>query len=558
MDLQYHLHLAGQNLLGCLCSESNLLPYWHMAVDDQARAEYQFRPHCTGHNVGRWWNAVLRLQASTGFHVPEATESAMLGNTWRLCDNPTGILLDEPDPSDVETWYIHSYRETMLALGLLVKHRQSERARQQGLRAIARMNRASTDLMQWNLGGCSSDLPDLCPQGHGAEPAYTHGRAIEGLLCFHQASGAPEALVEAQRLADFHMAHTVCGDGSLAPGAGHHTHSYLNTIRGLLLMASRTGRQDHLDALLATYHQAIATMITGSGFVTHDVGAELGGDIASAGDIAHIALLFWDHFQDPGLLDDVEKIVRCRLLPAQVCQPMSLEPQEADGRDCHQDLPRRFVGAIGGSVGHVRGQTCVTDFTAAALHSLVEVYDRIIDIGPDTVRVNFHFSCSRAGVRVESVRQGTVARVTVHNSTGKATHIRVPGWAPVSSVQLTVDGRPCDASVQLSVDGSHSCDSTQLAADGGASHDPAQLAVDGGSADASVRHGYVLVPARDAAVEIELEYALPEYTTEEPWCDEWATQDMVTFSWRGDSICGVEPVGEYLRAYPKHCVSLGG
>ena len=107
MKLTEHLSLAGANLLGCLCPDRNYLPYWHMAVDSDQRAEYQFRSHCNGHNVGRWWNAMLRLNAATGFAIPEAIGNAMLENTRRMCDNPTGILLDDPRSTDPHTWYIH-------------------------------------------------------------------------------------------------------------------------------------------------------------------------------------------------------------------------------------------------------------------------------------------------------------------------------------------------------------------------------------------------------------------------------------------------------------------
>ena len=99
MKIVEHQDLAGKNLLGCLCPEANYLPYWHMVVEEDLAAEYEFRPHCTGHNVGRWWNAMLRLQACTGFDIPSDIEAAMLENTWRLSDNPTGILLEDPDPA---------------------------------------------------------------------------------------------------------------------------------------------------------------------------------------------------------------------------------------------------------------------------------------------------------------------------------------------------------------------------------------------------------------------------------------------------------------------------
>ena len=54
MDLLTNLELAGKNLIEALSKDDNYLPYWHLVVDENCKAEYQFRPHCTGHNVGRW------------------------------------------------------------------------------------------------------------------------------------------------------------------------------------------------------------------------------------------------------------------------------------------------------------------------------------------------------------------------------------------------------------------------------------------------------------------------------------------------------------------------
>jgi hypothetical protein len=438
----------------------------------------------------------------------------MLDNTWSLSDNPTGILLEDPDPTDASTWYIHSYRETMLALGLLVKFRSSERAHQQGIKAIAQMRKASSDLMQWDFSLCYPALTDLKPSGRSGEPAYTHGRAVEGLLCFHEATGATEVLEEAERLADFHFNHIINPDGSLAEGCGHHTHSYLNTIRGLLLFARLRGQKDRLASIHATYKKAISAMITRSGFVAHDIGARIGGDIASAGDIAHIALLLWDHFKDPLLLEDAERIVRSRLLPAQVSQPMPLEPIEHEASDCFEDLPQRFVGAIGGSVGHAGGQTCVTDFTASALHSLIELYERTVDIEDSCIRVNFHFNYKQSGVQVVSTREGTKAHLTILNETAKPVYLRIPSWAPKSSLQLTLNGR------QIGIETSE---------------------------------GYTCVSKEGSSTRIELHHALPESTNEETWRDESATQDSVKFKWRGDQIYEADPVGHYFKQFAKDC-----
>jgi hypothetical protein len=516
MNLIPALHLTGDHLLGCLCPDRNYLPYWQMTVDAARRAEFEFRPHCTGHNVGRWWNALLRLETQTGFAIPTAIEAAMLANTWALCDNPTGILLEEPDPETPHSWYIHSYRETMLALGLLVRYRGSARAHQQGLRAIAQMRRASQDVACWDLSQCFPNPADAATlAGAGGVPTYTHGRAIEGLLCFYAATGEALALEEAERLADYHFAHTVNHDGSLAPGCGHHTHSYLNTLRGLLELATLQHDRVRLEVLYATFHRAVAALLTPSGFVTHDLGdrdARAGGDIASAGDIAHLALLLWEHFREPALLELAERLVRCRLLPAQVMAPMPVTPRREAVGDAWSDLPQRFVGAIGGAVGQVVGQSCVTDFTAAAVHSLLEVQQRAVVREDHTVRVNFHFDRDLPGVHTRCERSGNAARLTVRADAGLDLHIRVPGWTPVDSRQLFVNEQPVPSAPQES---------------------------------------FLQIASTGRPTEVCLHYALPESYTEERWVDPGATQATVRFHWEGDEIRSVEPLGAYLAPFPK-------
>ena len=505
MDLKSHLNLAGQNLLDCLNPEANYLPYWHMVVDAEKRAEYCFRPHCTGHNIGRWWNAMLRLESSTGFVLPPAVENAMLENSWRLADNPSGIFLEDIDPTDTDTWYIHSYRETMLAFGLLVQYRAEKQAEEYGRRAIAQMSRASQDLDRWDFS-YGHDTPRLLKTP--TRPVYTHGRAIEGLLCFYEATGATTALEEAERLAAYHMEHTVNDDGSLAAGCGDHTHSYLNTLRGLLLLADLQSHQDWLDVLYATYKNAVCSMITRSGFVTHDIGARFSGDIASAGDIAHIALLLWDCFGDPTLLDNIERIIRARLVPAQVLTPVPITPLNNETNDSFRDLPQRFVGAIGGNVGHVQGKTCVTDWTAAALHNLIELWQRSVDENENQVRINFHFDYDNTAARVRSVREGTVAHVTVQSKhPDKDLLIRVPGWVPTDSLQITANGQVATPELKM---------------------------------------GFISFTATGTPLEVDMHYVLPEYTDIEVWQDKSATGEEVTFHWRGDEICGADPGGPYM------------
>ncbi|MFV2070138.1 MAG: hypothetical protein ACC645_24490, partial [Pirellulales bacterium] len=121
-SLQACMSLAGNNLIHVLAPQKDYLPYWQMVVDDNFRARLQFRQNANAHNIGRWWDAMLRLEDATGFEIAQEVEEGMLRNLWLYTDNPWSILLDvTDDPQDAAQWYIHSFRETMLAYAALVR-----------------------------------------------------------------------------------------------------------------------------------------------------------------------------------------------------------------------------------------------------------------------------------------------------------------------------------------------------------------------------------------------------------------------------------------------------
>ena len=146
LTLKEHMSLAGNNLINALAPQKDYLPYWQMKVDLEYRAELWFRPGCSAHNIGRWWDVMLRLEDATGFQIPKDIEAGMLRNFWKYTDNPFGILLDiTDDPNDASGWYIHSYRETMLTYAAMVRYRKSKRAAEAGLRSVRKMDRVCAD-----------------------------------------------------------------------------------------------------------------------------------------------------------------------------------------------------------------------------------------------------------------------------------------------------------------------------------------------------------------------------------------------------------------------------
>ena len=204
------------------------------------------------------------------------------------------------------------------------------------------------------------------------------------------------------------------------------------------------------------------------------------------------------------------------MAPAQAKEAPPLIPFIDDSQDCHNNLPERFVGSIGGAVGHVKGQTCVTDFTASALHSLIEFYDRSVYIEDDTVWILFHFNRDLPEVSVTSARKVSRATVSIINKTPRKVFVRVPNWVKKDSICLLVNG------VRVNY---------------------------------KLEKGFISVDGEDNVTHFVLSFSLFEVTLMESWMDSNATDEQIAFSWRGDEIVDVDVGGPYLRTEASVCRS---
>ena len=100
MKLRDSMELGGQHLLGWLNPDRDYLPTGSWAIT---------------HDLGRWWDAMLRLEHATGFTIPGHMEAASLRNLQWLTDNPDGMLWVPPgldwQPMKFD---LHSVREGIL------------------------------------------------------------------------------------------------------------------------------------------------------------------------------------------------------------------------------------------------------------------------------------------------------------------------------------------------------------------------------------------------------------------------------------------------------------
>ena len=82
LTIKQSMELAGRNLLHCLRPEDQFRPLWGVDIEPDLRAKC--RRSRFEHNVGRWWDAVLRLEAATGFEIPAEMEAGHVAESERL------------------------------------------------------------------------------------------------------------------------------------------------------------------------------------------------------------------------------------------------------------------------------------------------------------------------------------------------------------------------------------------------------------------------------------------------------------------------------------------
>ena len=516
LRLKESMELAGRNLLHTLSPAYAHMPLWNVKIDRQtlqARCKMDY----PAHNIGRWWDAMLRLEATTGFTIPAELERAMLKNLERCMSNPLSVCglllpLEHRPPGWVDE---HSQREILLALACLARWRDSQWAVDKGSTLIEALDRYVGEDGHWNY----DLMVDLAQRGglevdrntpgqrekKGVRLTESLGRALEGVLEFYAATGSEKALRLATRLAQFHLAVATRPDGSVPESDYLHTHSLLGTYRGLLRFGQMTCQHEYVQRIAATYAATVRSSVKLSGFVSHDWKLDSKGETSSPGDAAQLAL--WLARLGYGeYLDDAERIVRCRILPSQITEPLGLTPMDDDGKDEHADLDARTVGAYGGMHRHPHGEAWpTTDITAADLHTLCDIYDGIVDSTESGLRVNFHFDYEDSFLRMASTR-GEKARLQISLKTARPMFLRIPRWASPAAVRLTVNEKPAST---------------------------AQIG------------GFLFVEKQSPGAQIHVEYNLPRATVIEP-------TDGVEYQlqWRGDEIVGINPNTEYLPFYP--------
>jgi hypothetical protein len=399
---------------------------------------------------------MLRLEDATGFEIPEHLEEAMLHNLKTLTHNPDGLLMNNPDVpwlKDEARINPHNFREAMIAFNALVRYRNSDWAKKAGHQLLETMSKCFglDGRFDYSRLGSYGKVPlstDPChdqPDARWFDATANSGRSLEGVIWFYEATGDDLAIDVAARIALHHLKNTVNYDGSIRreiiyPDNVGHNHSYLGTLRGLLLFGLLTGQSEYVDAIASTYKNALwKHNITESGWTPHDLGktrfpnedGDPVAETASCGDVAQLGLWLALRCNRINLLDDVERLMRSRIFPAQI--------SEADIKhfgDISETEMRRRLGGWGVH-GNAYGKGCIHDVLAAVLHTATDVYNSIVERSLFGLAVNLSLDYSGPLATVETERTEQ-AKITVIPKIHDNVMIRIPQWAPEDSISVAV------------------------------------------------------------------------------------------------------------------------
>ena len=480
-DLFTRMIAAEQPVLGCVNDENQYLPS-------------KFTP---AHNLGRWWEAALELEATTGMKIPSRMERAMSLNLRAMTNNPYGLLLTEPEVFGYGDLNYHNLREALLTFSSLIQYRKSRWAPLCAEKLLDTINRRFFEKTLTDDEICAVTGEQISEDTMVVRPADdiyrdvddtpTTGRAIEGMYRYWLQTNSPLALEVMQKAVAFHREHAICADGSTPAWMTDtyhtgHNHSYLGTVRGLLLYAIHFNDKELIESIYLTYKKSIPKYnCDETGYAPHDLAlarfpdqfGDPQGDHASCTDRIYIAYLLALHCGYVELLDDVEKLIRARLFPFQV----------KEGAAC---------GAWGTFCTYF-GIGDTVDVYCLIASTFCHMYRTMLPEKEDGVYVQLHFSGKTSAVTVESFRDNKQhTKITPH--TQKCVYVRIPAWCPEESIKLTDEA---------------------------------------GNAVPYSRDGIWLVISPEEGKTVELTFDLPTYETT---TSTWVSKKQFLLSWKGDAL----------------------
>ena len=444
--------IGGAIRLGCrtMCSVFNAddddIPFFSSQVWPEA--ELNFSPmHSESHVPGRHLNALLNAEDAVGVYFDEGCVERHARAAFLSYSGELPLPLNR-DRIGGRLWHFspHNIREGFHALYALARFRRSARALKLAESSISAIQE------QWHpRKGWDTALLEGSVEFHPSTFIVGLARAIGPLVKLHRYTDCAGALDLAMELA-----HKATDEFFLPSGSydretfGAHTHSTTCVLSSLAQLADLTRDAPLMERVRAFYDNGLNEIRDPLGWVIESSGDQANpdlGEVNNTGDIVETALLLggWGY---PRYYQDAELILRCHLLPSQLCDTSFIqEPANPRSEDGKRDVANRHLGAFGfpAPYGHkpldAPRISFNMDIVGGAVASLCEAYRQAVESNQAGHWVHLLFDHETDAVAVESPYTHPHLRVCAKRP--GPLFVRIPTWVAPESVKVTgVDDDP--------------------------------------------------------------------------------------------------------------------
>jgi len=436
------IRLGCRTMSSVFNADDNGIPFFQSRVWPVA-----YLAHCPvaslSHVPGRHLNGLLNAEDAAGITIaPEAVvgheKAAFFSFSGSFCQPLDRKAINGP----LNFYEIHNLREGMHALCALVRHRDSQRARQIAERAIDTVFTYWTPADRWDA--------DRVVAEHGVAVSsrlfiLSEARAIGPLVKYFRATGHGPALELATVLKDKVIGEYFLEDGDYRHETfGRHTHSVTCVMSSLAQFAELTRDAPLMERVRSFYDRGLWKMRDDLGWVIENATATDDnadkGEGNNTGDIVETALILgrWGY---PQYFEDAERIVRGHLLPSQLRDISFIqEPPNPDNEDGKRRVADRHLGAWGFPAPYGHHPVGVAEFgfnmdiVGGVVASLCEVVRHQVHTDVAGNWVNLLFDHDGETIKVESPYTHEQLRVTV--ATSAPLHVRMPSWVDRKHVRI--------------------------------------------------------------------------------------------------------------------------
>ncbi|MBT5873004.1 MAG: hypothetical protein HOH43_06260 [Candidatus Latescibacteria bacterium] len=441
-DVPSAIALGCRTMSSVFNTDDGNVPFFSSTVLPEA--ELRFSPaHSEAHVPGRHLNALLNAEDCTGIVLDEDVIEKHAKAAFLAYRGPVALPLNRQYiHGPVCNFIPHNIREGFHALYALVAHRQMPAAARLAERSIEDIFKYWDAERGWNRSILEDD--------HGltvSDSTFIIGlaRSIGPLVKYYRATQFDPALELALILKEKAVGAFFREDGAYDREIfGTHTHSTTCVMSSLAQLADVTDDMALLGTVRAFYDNGLWEIRDELGWVIEASGEDASpdrGEVNNTGDIVETALILAKHgFTD--YYQDVERIVRCHILPSQLRDISFIsDSPNPDGEDGKRNVADRHLGAFGfpAPYGHVPIEndhiSFNMDIVGGAIGSLCEVHRNMVTSGNSGHRVNLLFDHETPQVSVSSPYTHDCLSIRVKDP--GALWVRIPQWIDSKDVVLS-------------------------------------------------------------------------------------------------------------------------